>query len=332
MNQLPITKFSAHNKAWTADCLGPADIEFRLSSRAEAELSSVLGKILQFDPEALDIMDGALPAVRAEIEVLRHKVESTVGFALLHPISGLNDPEQCRAVSWIIGQMLGDPLGQNEAGQRLVSVYDRDRTRRMSDGARYHQTREGGSLHTDNVNFKERWDYLIMTCVAAAMIGGESVLVSGLTVYNVLQETTPQAVDILCKDFLWEGRGFSGQVFPAPIISFNEWGEPEFRYLRPYLTSAHKKADQPLTEAQIWALDSLDSVLETSALQFRYKLEAGHALIINDNQIFHGRTSFSDYFDGVIYAPELRATRKRFNRFIDRVWIKARARNNSTKM
>ena len=120
-------------------------------------------------------------------------------------------------------------------------------------------------------------------------------------------------------------------MFPAPIITFNELDEPEYRYLRPYLTSAHEKAGEPLTEAQLWAIDTLDSVLESSALQFRHKLESGQVLIISDNEIFHGRTCFSDHFDGVIYTPELRATSKRFNRFIDRVWIKARAGDSSTK-
>ena len=46
----------------------------------------------------------------------------------------------------------------------------------MSDGARYHQTREGGSLHTDNVNAPAPWEFLVFGCVEPALIGGESVL------------------------------------------------------------------------------------------------------------------------------------------------------------
>ncbi len=331
MFHTPIATSFAATKAWAPDNLRPADIEFRFSSMAEAELRGLLSEIVRFDPDALDGRDGTLPTVRAEIEILRHKIECIVCFALLDPIAGLDDPEQRRALSWIIGQMLGEPLTQNAAGDRLVSVYDRDRTKRMRDGARYHQTKEGGSLHTDNVNIEERWDYLMMTCVVAAMIGGESLLVSGLSVYNTLKDTAPHAVDILCEDFWWENRGFSDAVYPAPIITFNDWDEPEFHYLRPYLTAAHEKVGEPLTEAQLWAINTLDSVLESSALQFRHKLESGQILIINDNQILHGRTSFSDHFDGVTYTPDLSATSMRFNRFVDRAWIKSRVRDGSTK-
>ena len=32
-------------------------------------------------------------------------------------------------------------------------------------GARYHQTREGGSIHTDNVNVSSRWKYMILSCL-----------------------------------------------------------------------------------------------------------------------------------------------------------------------
>ena len=323
MNYAPKAGSLAPSKAWVPDHLRPADVQFRFSSAAEAELRAFLGKISLFDPEALAVAEDALPAVRSEIEVLRHKVERGCGFVLLDPVTGLHDPEQRRALSWVIGRLLGEPLAQNEAGDRVVSVYDRDRTKRMRDGARYHQTREGGSLHTDNVNMLERWDYLMMTCVVPAMTGGESLLVSGLSAYNVLKRNAPEAVDILCEDFWWESRGISDAVFRAPIITFNEWDEPEFRYLRPYLASAHERAREPLTEAQLWAIDTLDSVLEASALQFRHKLDSGQVLVINDNQMFHGRTSFSDHFDGVTYGPSLRAQDKRFNRFFDRAWIRA---------
>lgn len=322
MNYTPKADSLAPIKAWGPDHLRPADIQFRFSGAAEAELLAVLGKVALFDLDALDVTEVALAAVRAEIEALRYKVERACGFVLLEPITGLDDPEQRRALSWVIAQLLGEPVVQNEAGDRVVSVYDRDRTKRMRDGARYHQTREGGSLHTDNVNVLERWDYLMMTCVVPAMTGGESLLVSGQSVYNVLKHTAPEAVDILCEDFWWECRGISDAVFRAPIITFNAWDEPEFRYLRPYLTSAHERAGEPLTEAQLWAIDTLDSVLEASALQFRHKLDSGQVLVINDNQIFHGRTCFSDHFDGVTYGPALRAKDKRFNRFFDRSWIR----------
>ena len=312
-------------KAWTSGSLSGDAVMFRFSAAAAASLRAALT-----DRRTSDSPAPPVPVLAAEIEDLRDQIEGRVGFALLDPVSGIDDLEQRRAAAWLIGSMLGEPVVQNVAGDRVVSVYDRDRTRRMGDGARYHQTREGGSLHTDNVNLLERWDYLAMTCVAPAMTGGESLLVSGLSVYEMIRREAPQAIEILCADFWWERRGISETLFRAPIISFNRCREPEFRYLRPYLVSAHETAGEPLTEAQLWAIDTLDSVLESSALQFRHKLQSGQTLIINDNQMFHGRTCFSDHFDGITYQPGKDAGDKPFNRFFDRVWITRPAPESSS--
>ena len=59
-------------------------------------------------------------------------------------------------MSVILGKIV-----QNEKGDKLVYVFDRDRNLSINAGGRYHQTREGGSIHTDNVNLKIKWDYLI---------------------------------------------------------------------------------------------------------------------------------------------------------------------------
>ena len=34
----------------------------------------------------------------------------------------------------------------------------------INSGDRYHQTREGGSIHTDNVNLKDKLDFLLLSC------------------------------------------------------------------------------------------------------------------------------------------------------------------------
>lgn len=54
--------------------------------------------------------------------------------------------------------------------QNLAQVYNRDDTKRMKDGQRYHQSREGGSIHTDNVNIPELWDYMNLTCLQVCPI------------------------------------------------------------------------------------------------------------------------------------------------------------------
>ena len=112
---------------------------------------------------------------------------------------------------------------------------------------------------------------------------------------------------MLAEDFWWECRGFSDDFFRAPVLFFNRRGEPQFRYLREYLESAHRRRGVPLRDEQLWALDTLDAVLELSELQFRCRLAPGEILVIDDLQMFHGRTSFSDFFDAAPYDPALAA-------------------------
>ena len=126
----------------------------------------------------------------------------------------------------------------------------------------------------------------------------ESILVSSSTVYNVLKERAPEALEILAQqDFWWEFRGFSplGQFYRAPILYFNRMGEPCFRFLRDYMESAHDRLGDPHTPEQRWALDALTTSMEAiSAIQFRFDSGPGHMLFANDVQILHGRTSFMD--------------------------------------
>ena len=50
----------------------------------------------------------------------------------------------------IMSSYAGDILIQNSAKNKVIEVFDRNRKFSINRGSRYHQTREGGSIHTDN--------------------------------------------------------------------------------------------------------------------------------------------------------------------------------------
>jgi alpha-ketoglutarate-dependent taurine dioxygenase len=313
------------SKAWRGGELTRAEVAYGFSPAAQSVIAAFLHRS---EPELSgrgDVDLTPLAAIRPEIEDLRQRVEQVHGFTIVEPPAALREPPRRRALAWLIGRLLGEPTEQSREGTKVIQVYDRDRTRRMEDGARYHQTRQGGSLHTDNVNRPQTWDYLMMACVAPAMLGGESIVVSGLTVHDVLQQYAPRALEVLAEDFWWECRGFSDDFFRAPVLFSSQRGEPQFRYLREYLESAHRRQGEPLRDEQLWALDALDAVLELSELQFRCRLAPGEILVIDDLQIFHGRTSFSDFFDAVPYDPAPAAPGRPPRRCFDRLWISKRA-------
>ena len=224
-------------------------------------------------------------------------------------------------VTKAVSLILGKKIVQNEKGDKLVYVFDRDRNLSINSGGRYHQTREGGSIHTDNVNLKLKWDYLILSCVSKAEIGGETILVNGKEIYKILKRKFKLALSILQKNFYWEKRGISESFYKSPIIEFNKKKEPTFRYLRPYMISAHEKVKKPLSPLQLYSLDVLDSLLEAPENQVRFNLSPGDILLTIDNQVLHGRTSFSDFYN----SEEIFKNKKTLaplKRTMIRAWIK----------
>jgi hypothetical protein len=231
---------------------------------------------------------------------------------------------QQRALGFLLATMIGEPQIQNDQGDTIISVYDRDHFKTMSQGARYHQTREGGSIHTDNVNTPDRWDYMVLNCLQNSTIGGENIFVSALEIHQVLKKDFPHILRILERPFLWECRGISDKHYEAPIITYNDQGEPLFRYLRPYMEAAHKKWQQPLSFEQIYALDCLDSLMECSPLQKRHFFQPGEILLAYDAQVLHGRTSFCDDLEARCIDEVIKNPALPLKRTLDRIWCKKR--------
>jgi alpha-ketoglutarate-dependent taurine dioxygenase len=261
------------------------------------------------------------PLLRA-VRTYGEDLVSRAGLVVLRTGGG-GTAQQRQIVPWIVAHCLGELLVQDSDGNRLIHVFDRDRRRRMSDGARYHQTREGGSLHTDNVNAPAPWEFLVFGCIEPALIGGESVLAHADLIHRRLEQSIPEALEILRRPFHWEYRGIADALYQAPIITYDDKSRPHFRYLRPYLESAHQKAGEPLTEQQTWALDVLDSAMELSEVQLRLTLQAGDVLITHDSRILHGRTSFADHLDSTTVAESKLFPHLKVRRSFERAWVKS---------
>ena len=231
------------------------------------------------------------------------------------------NPSAVILISKAIIDLLGKNIVQDDKGSKLIFVYDRDRKLSINSGDRYHQTREGGSIHTDNVNLKNKWDFLLLSCVASGEDGGDSILVSGKKIYNILKNKHKLALKILKKNFLWERRGIAETFYKSPIVKINKKKDPEFRYLRPYMIAAHQKMKKPLGPNQLYALDVLDSLLENPDNQMRFKLIPGDILLTRDSQVLHGRTSFSDFLKNRDVFSKKNKNLP-FKRTMIRAWIK----------
>lgn len=193
--------------------------------------------------------------------------------------------------------MLGTPIKQNIHRERFVEVKDMGKS--MKEGGRYHQTREGGSLHTDSPQWSDIPDYLGLLCLHHAKQGGESILISAYTLHNKLMQQHPELLKLLYEKFHFDKRGEfkegENPVTDEPIFSVDDNGL-NFRYLFDYIRDGHKVANDPLTEEKQQALEEVNKLLDKDdSFIVTMTMKAGQIQFINNHRVIHGRTPFEDF-------------------------------------
>ncbi|MGZ3789822.1 MAG: TauD/TfdA family dioxygenase [Bacteriovorax sp.] len=309
-------------KKWDINSIDKSKIFYSFNEQTAKEVKDYAAKIGKREYiDQVTIETSSLPSLKKEIEAIQREVDEGQKFVVLRAIEGLNYYE-IETFQWIISKLLGETIVQNEEGRHLIHIFDRDPLRRIKDGARYHQTHEMGAIHTDNVNIPENYQYLLVGCVAPAMIGGENIIVNGQAVYEYLKENAPKELEILMDKFTWEYRGISRELYEAPIITIDGAGEAQFRHLRTYMESAHLRSNRPLTQDQVRALDALDAALNMSCFQLIYRLQEGEILIANDSKILHDRKCFVDSMDSISIDEKKADKKGHLRRSLLRTWVR----------
>ena len=197
-----------------------------------------------------------------------------------------------------ICKILGTLYIQNDKNQKLVQVQDRGKS--IKSGGRYHQTKEGGSFHTDSPQWENVPDFIGMYCVNPAKKGGESKFVSAYSIHNEMLKKHKQFLEMLYQQFYFDKRGEfeseeSSTVF-EPIFTYKD-NQLKCRYLRDYINDGHKTQDVPLSKEQNEALDCFDEIIHDENLAVSYNLKQNDIVFFNNNRVIHGRTSFEDFED-----------------------------------
>tara|TARA_Y100001936_G_scaffold97092_1_gene95457 strand:- start:1684 stop:2601 length:918 start_codon:yes stop_codon:yes gene_type:complete len=211
----------------------------------------------------------------------------------------------------IISQMLGELYVQNIQNEKFVLIKDEGKS--METGGRYHQTKEGGSYHTDSPQWDNVPDFVGLLCINPAKKGGINKFLSAYSIHNEIQRKNPIFLNELYEKFYFDKRGEyeeneSPTVF-QPIFSYDN-NELRFRYLRNYINDGFKIEGKKLTDTQINSLNLVDEITQCDDLSLDYDLKSGDMVFFNNHRILHGRTGFEDYED------------KNLKRTLIRVWIK----------
>ena len=196
-------------------------------------------------------------------------------------------------------KILGTLYVQNDKNQKLVQVQDSGKS--MKSGGRYHQTKEGGSYHTDSPQWEKVPDFIGMCCINQAKKGGESKFVSVYSIHNKMLKEHKQFLEMLYQQFHFDKRGeFESKESPTvfePIFTYNN-NQLKCRYLRDYINDGQMIQNTPLSKEQNEALDIFDKIIHDENLVVSYKLRQNEMVFFNNNRVMHGRTAFED-FEGI---------------------------------
>jgi alpha-ketoglutarate-dependent taurine dioxygenase len=197
-----------------------------------------------------------------------------------------------------ICKILGTLYIQNNKNEKFVKIYDVGKS--MQTGGRYHQTKEGGSFHTDSPQWKKVPDFIGLCCVNPAKKGGQSKFVNVYSIHNEMLKDHKHFLEMLYQQYHFDKRGeYEPGESPTvlePIFTYDD-NHLKCRYLRNYINDGHKIQNVPLSKEQNEALDIFDKIIHDENLAISYDLKQKDMVFFNNNRILHGRTYFEDFED-----------------------------------
>ena len=278
-----------------------------------ADLSpGTVGELIKRRNELDNLNENDLLLLKNEILEFKKKILDGFGLFIINGAC-LKDFSLKEKISiyTLIAEILGELIIQNIKQEKIVEIKDVGKS--MQTGGRYHETKEGGSHHTDSPQWKDVPDYLGLFCVHNAKKGGTNLFLSAYTIHNRIFKGRKDLLNILYEKFHFDKRGEfkegeSSTVF-EPIFKFKD-GKLYFRYLRNYIDAGHDIQNQPLSESQKEALTYLDNFMLEEDMIMSYDLKPDDMVFSDNHWIIHGRTTFEDFDD-----PNLK-------RLMLRTWIK----------
>ena len=213
------------------------------------------------------------------------------GFVLIAgtPVEGLGEADVMR-MYYGLGQHLGIPVPQNDAGETLVHV--RDEGLDMGNPVvRAYQTSARLDYHSDSA------DVVGLLCIRPAKEGGVSTVVSAAAVFNEAARRRPDLVPVLMEPWWWDRRkpDLATSFFQCRIFGVEADTVTSY-YGRSYIESATRGPNVPeLTDQQMAALDLVDSIANEPEFVLPMDFRPGDIQFLNNYKVWHARTAYVDH-------------------------------------
>lgn len=269
-----------------------------------------------------------LALVAKKIDLWRVAIQSALGFIVIRGLPAAEWGEEFTSrVFWGLGHHLGLPGGQNPDGELLGHVKNYGESYGESYGENYGEN-YGESHNAEftrlyrtqrSINFHcDAADVVGLLCVQTAKKGGQSRIVSTVTLYNEIVKREPGLVPQLFKPFKLDSRGESkaGQLPYREIqpCCFDSSFSAQGQYLRTfyhseYFRSVERHPGVELSDSERRLLDIYDDLAEDPEIHLDMWLRCGDIQFLSNHSIAHSRTAYEDH-----HEPELK-------RHLLRLWL-----------
>lgn len=215
------------------------------------------------------------------------------GFALIRGIP-VNEWDRKKIITAYMGlcSFFGNFRVQNKKGHLLGHIKDLGKDTNKDFNARVYETSYRQTFHSD------RSDIVSLLCLNKSKKGGESLLVSSMTIFNKILENYPEYLETLFEPFPLDRRGEEGgnqKGYSMTPVYYEKNGKISSYFLRQYFESSKRFEGVVITNKQREALDIVDKYANDQKLFMKMKFEPGDIQIIYNHTLFHDRMSFEDY-------------------------------------
>lgn len=274
----------ARDQTWIHE-LTPAEI---------ADLDRAVASVETRGLALLDLKrtDFALPVLGATLDKLRSEVIEGRGLTLIRGVPVHRYSRLQSGIAYFgLGTWFGEPVSQNAKGHLLGHVKDLGDKSFDDPKNRGYQTHDKLPFHSDSC------DVVGLLCLHPSQSGGESTVVSTVTIYNEMLRRRPDLVAELTQPIWRDRRGEIPEgaqpYYQMPVFSF-EQGYFTCNWQGGYIRSAQRFEELPrhsplLTEA----LDTFAAMAREmcAAMDFRQ----GDIQLLHNHVTIHSRTEFVDF-------------------------------------
>ena len=288
-------------RAWVAADVDKADCLVMLDDPARGELLQ-MAESIQVEPLPVLLRapeQFAMPALRDFLARARGLLDAHPGIAVIDrlPLDAI-DEQVAVAIFWVLGRLVGRPVAQKWDGTMLYDVTDKGQ--RYSYGVRGSYTNVELLFHTDNAFAVAPPEYVALLCIRPAREGGVSRFCSVHTVHNRMLENFPRELERLYQCVLWdrqaEHKPGAPKLTKAPVFCFRD-GRLSARLNVSLIRRGYDVAGLEIDTETSDALAALEHVADDPRLWFELPIERGQVQYLNNRDIAHYRSEFTDYDD-----------------------------------